>query len=330
MTNASNLDADEAEQLKPFRKYTDRNMFVGLEAEGPYARLLTLFVVGDVPAAAILDAVSIHRPAQIYFGADVLSAFSLDTVLEVHDAAPQCIVTVETPFPLFLVHEPEPLSDKYQRLYHMLPMMMRGVGLKGSKVTLDNYCRNNITDHVMVKLDTCNHIAVCTLASFIVNDNSAYQSDKVVSTAELALAKAIEAADAEPAEDDSRSVDLALFVTRSIWVTFDREGFHRYPDAPEPVAYLRDTHRHLFKFRVGISVKHNDRDIEFHMFRKWLLSLYCADTLHVDFKSCEMLAQDLLHAISAQYPNRDITVDVSEDGECGATLSYLAVFKEVE
>lgn len=109
-----------------------------------------------------------------------------------------------------------------------------------------------------------------------------------------------------------------------VWVTFDKVGFHRYPDAPDEVAYLRDRHRHVFKFRVAIAVHHDDREIEFHMFKNWLLSLYEGDlvALEVDHKSCEMLGQDLMDQILVKYDcsKRRVIIDVSEDGECGATL----------
>jgi hypothetical protein len=107
-----------------------------------------------------------------------------------------------------------------------------------------------------------------------------------------------------------------------IWVTFDKVGFHHYPGAPVEVAYLRHPHRHVFKFRVSISVFHDDREIEFHMFKRWLTSLYDTGELNVDHKSCEMLAQDLEQAIQKKYNcvKRYITVEISEDGECGATL----------
>jgi hypothetical protein len=107
-----------------------------------------------------------------------------------------------------------------------------------------------------------------------------------------------------------------------IWVSFDKVGFHRYPNAPDEVAYLRDVHRHVFKFKVSISVTHDDREIEFHMFKNWLTSLYEGGDLKVDHKSCEMLAADLLQQITVKYDctQRRIMIDVSEDGECGATL----------
>lgn len=109
----------------------------------------------------------------------------------------------------------------------------------------------------------------------------------------------------------------------SIWVKFTRHGIHRYPNAPEEVAYLRDPHRHLFYFKASITVFHNDREIEFHMFQNWLLSLFDTGVLQLDYKSCEMIAKELLTEITTKYDcsNRDVSVEVSEDDECGAVVT---------
>ena len=114
-----------------------------------------------------------------------------------------------------------------------------------------------------------------------------------------------------------------MIVNRTIFVQFTKEGIHRYPDAPEDVSFLRNPHRHIFHFRVDIDVFHNDRDIEFILFKRELESLYSAQTLQVDYKSCEMLAEDLIDYISKKYPGRKISVQVSEDGENGATLHFV-------
>lgn len=115
---------------------------------------------------------------------------------------------------------------------------------------------------------------------------------------------------------------------RMIWVTFKVRGFHRYPGAPEEVAYLRERHRHQFGFRVWIEVFGDNRDLEFHMTQAWLESLHTKDgTLEADGKSCEMLANEL-HARMVQeerFQNRDIWIEVDEDGECGAFMRYDAV-----
>lgn len=113
-----------------------------------------------------------------------------------------------------------------------------------------------------------------------------------------------------------------MITSRTIFVTLQKEGIHRYPDAPAGVEFLQHPHRHIFHFRVTVDVFHNDRDIEFILFKRELELLYSAQTLQVDFKSCEMLAEDLIDYISKKYPGRKISVEVSEDGENGATLSY--------
>ena len=111
-----------------------------------------------------------------------------------------------------------------------------------------------------------------------------------------------------------------------IWVKFQKKGLHRYPTAstaPElnDVSYLGYPHRHLFKFKVGIEVFHDDRDIEFHQFLNWLEGLY-QGTLDLDYKSCEMIADDLAGQIQEKYDGRDIKIEVSEDGECGVENFY--------
>jgi hypothetical protein len=112
-----------------------------------------------------------------------------------------------------------------------------------------------------------------------------------------------------------------------IYVTFQRKGIHRYPAASaDPrltdVSYLGNEHRHLFKFKVSIAVKHDDREIEFHQFLNWLEFLYDKHLLELDHKSCEMIADDLYCHIKVRYPKRQVIIEVSEDGECGCVIEY--------
>ena len=119
---------------------------------------------------------------------------------------------------------------------------------------------------------------------------------------------------------------------RRIWVTFSREGIHCYPAAAtDPtlatgdrydVSFLASPHRHIFHFRVSITVVHNDRDIEFIQFKRWLEDLYGGGTLSLDHKSCEMMADDLYIQIAARYPGRAVGIEVSEDGENGCLIEY--------
>jgi hypothetical protein len=121
---------------------------------------------------------------------------------------------------------------------------------------------------------------------------------------------------------------------RQIWVTFCKEGVHCYPAAAtDPklntndeynVAFLASPHRHIFHFRVSIDVFHNDRDIEFIQFKRWCEALYNGSgaVLGLDYKSCEMIADDLYVQIAARYPDRCVIIEVSEDGENGCSISY--------
>ena len=115
--------------------------------------------------------------------------------------------------------------------------------------------------------------------------------------------------------------------SRQIWVTFQREGIHKYPAALEEptladVSFLGYPHRHIFHFRVYIDVFHNDRDIEFIQFKRWLQGLYDNSLLELDYKSCEMIADDLYVQIADRYPGRNVTISVSEDNENGCTITY--------
>jgi hypothetical protein len=117
-----------------------------------------------------------------------------------------------------------------------------------------------------------------------------------------------------------------------IWVTFRKEGIHRYPAAlTDPklatgdeydVSFLGHPHRHMFHFKVYLEVFHDDRDVEFIQFKRWLENLYNTGTLELDFKSCEMMADDLHKEISSKYTDRKIWIEVSEDGENGCLKQY--------
>ena len=119
---------------------------------------------------------------------------------------------------------------------------------------------------------------------------------------------------------------------RQIWVTFRKEGIHCYPAAASDpqlatgdeydVSFLATPHRHVFHFKVLIDVFHNDRDIEFIQFKRWLENLYKDGVLQLNYKSCEMIADDLYVQIAARYPDRCVIIEVSEDGENGCSITY--------
>lgn len=104
---------------------------------------------------------------------------------------------------------------------------------------------------------------------------------------------------------------------------FEVAGLHRWPLAPDRRAYLRDTHRHLFKVTVAVEVGQADREVEFHdlgeesetVFRSFGVQYHEESTL-VNFgaNSCEMLAEALgRELVGRGYPV--MGVKVSEDGE---------------
>ena len=136
-------------------------------------------------------------------------------------------------------------------------------------------------------------------------------------------------------QEQRAQVDRILeAANRKIFVQFQKEGIHCYPAAAtDPrlntageydVSFLANPHRHIFHFRVSIDVFHNDRDIVFIQFKRWLESLYNGSNtvLELDWKSCEMIADDLYLQIAATYPGRAVTIEVSEDGENGCTITY--------
>lgn len=121
---------------------------------------------------------------------------------------------------------------------------------------------------------------------------------------------------------------------KMIWVTFRKEGIHKYPAAlTDPslatgdeydVSFLGYPHRHIFHFRVWLSVTHNDRDVEFIQFKRWLEGLYSSNesVLSLDYKSCEMMSDELYDKISQKYPGREVWIEISEDGENGSFIKY--------
>jgi hypothetical protein len=118
---------------------------------------------------------------------------------------------------------------------------------------------------------------------------------------------------------------------KKVWVTFTKEGIHCYPDAAVnpllatgdeyDVSFLSSPHRHIFHFKISIDVFHDDRELEFIQFKRWCESLY-SGILELNYKSCEMIADDLYIQIAAKYPNRDVWIEVSEDGENGCYVEY--------
>ena len=102
------------------------------------------------------------------------------------------------------------------------------------------------------------------------------------------------------------------------------EGFHSWPEARNvytEVGFLSDLHRHMFHFTLKKRVHHDDRDIEFIMFKRDVEQYLRVKYWRSDYRcllfgamSCEMIAKELLEYFDCEY------VSVWEDDENGAEV----------
>jgi len=105
-----------------------------------------------------------------------------------------------------------------------------------------------------------------------------------------------------------------------IWITTNFVGFHRYTDAPPEVKFLKNIHRHIFYVKIWIEVFHNDRDIEFFLFKSFVESLI--KNKNLNNKSCEAISDFFYKKISTKFPKRKIKIEISEDNENGSLKEY--------
>jgi hypothetical protein len=112
-----------------------------------------------------------------------------------------------------------------------------------------------------------------------------------------------------------------------ITVATEFTGFHQWPGAPTPVAFLRDLHRHIFGVKLSVYVNHGDREVEFFMLKKELDTFIAGTVLPClgenHSMSCEHLAGLILSEFnSREYSVKEVTVD--EDGQNSATIEVYA------
>ena len=119
----------------------------------------------------------------------------------------------------------------------------------------------------------------------------------------------------------------------NIIVKLQVEGTHNWPDATDGAGaemhYLEYRHRHMFHIVAKKEVMHDDRDVEFIMFKRkinrYLREMYYTSELDLcDFgsQSCEMIADDLATVIQNKYPGRWLKISVAEDDENGCEIEY--------
>lgn len=106
---------------------------------------------------------------------------------------------------------------------------------------------------------------------------------------------------------------------RYIVVRGQYEGFHEWEDAPDEVAFLRNEHRHLFKWEVSLQVDHDDRELEFFMVKRQIetnINYWLRTKKWRHLGSCEQQAEIILGDAMKWYgEDRCYKVVVSEDGE---------------
>ena len=105
-----------------------------------------------------------------------------------------------------------------------------------------------------------------------------------------------------------------------VWVTHTFAAAHHWPDAPAHRRYLASTHRHLFHVDAEVTVRHDDREVEFHDLQDVVAARCAALGTDLGAMSCEMVAAEVLAEVRRVYPGRSYKATVSEDGECGATV----------
>lgn len=122
---------------------------------------------------------------------------------------------------------------------------------------------------------------------------------------------------------------------RSIRVRTTFVGFHHWPGATGDRAYLGDRHRHEFTVTAELGVTHHDREVEFHDVQEFLATVVVpclgnpvvhrpGEALELGAQSCEAVGEQVAAALDARWPGRVLWVEVDEDRQCVARLTYRA------
>jgi len=110
----------------------------------------------------------------------------------------------------------------------------------------------------------------------------------------------------------------------TITIPFEYYAKHQWLDAPDKYKHLRDLHEHLFKCSATLEVNKKDRELSFEEVRDFLNAHICpCFDRQSTTSSCEMMASLILDRIRKEYPNRRLSVMVSEDGGPYATASQM-------
>ena len=99
-------------------------------------------------------------------------------------------------------------------------------------------------------------------------------------------------------------------------------AYHRWIDAPDHCAFLRNWHRHVFQVKFSVQVGHDNRAVEFFDLQRDVQEVL--DGLfvnkHLEF-SCEQMAEMVITDLKDEHDVLECTV--GEDGENEATVTVI-------
>ena len=110
-------------------------------------------------------------------------------------------------------------------------------------------------------------------------------------------------------------------MTQYVICALQMEGFHCWPEADGELAYLKNSHRHIFFITAEFPVRNANREIEIisqqNAIKRYLLSKYGDEdgACHFGRRSCEDIAAEILN----QFEN-STSCPVLEDGCGGARV----------
>jgi len=121
------------------------------------------------------------------------------------------------------------------------------------------------------------------------------------------------------------TVSTSQTIQTTVFCTVQIEGTHRWEKCPfDDVAFLRHQHRHMFHIKAHKPVTHSDRDVEFILLKRKIITYLTTrysnlneNCLDFGKNSCEMIARELVLEFNLSQ------CEVNEDGENGAIVTVV-------
>lgn len=118
--------------------------------------------------------------------------------------------------------------------------------------------------------------------------------------------------------------DSPLIRLRAVFCRFQVEGVHRLNHFSDDQRHL---HRHIFHFKVTINAADDEATEILNpvRLRQMCRSQFATDAIapiNFEDRQTPQIAEELALALWYAFEGRGVRVDVSEDGENGATVTY--------